>query len=51
MQNIQKMQNTHCDKSDEYTLSRYLYAKDECEIMLVSSILTNKLDEAYYWTS
>ena len=51
MQNIQKMQNIHCDKSDEYTLSRYLYAKDECEIMLVSSVLTNKLYEAYYWTS
>lgn len=41
----------HNIQACEYTLSRYLYAKDECEIMLVSSILTGKLDEAYYWTS
>ncbi len=51
IQKIQKIEKIEKIHSDEYTLSRYLYAKDECEIMLVSSILTNKLDEAYYWTS
>tara|TARA_R110001592_G_scaffold258316_2_gene522140 strand:+ start:1931 stop:3121 length:1191 start_codon:yes stop_codon:yes gene_type:complete len=48
---MQQIQKIHSENNNEYSLSRYLYAKDECEIMLVSSILTNKLDEAYYWTS
>ena len=32
-----------------YTLTRYLYAKDECIIMFVSSLLTKKTKESYYW--
>ena len=32
-----------------YTLTRYLYAKDECIIMFVSSLLSKKTKESYYW--
>ena len=32
-----------------YMLTRYLYARDECEIMLVSSLLSKNLNECYYW--
>tara|TARA_B100001769_G_scaffold269134_1_gene258555 strand:- start:1339 stop:2550 length:1212 start_codon:yes stop_codon:yes gene_type:complete len=33
----------------EYILTRYLYAKDEVEIMLLSAILTKNIEESYYW--